>query len=278
MDRRIPFALAVVAGWVACSVVSEPVGTAKAQLEGGSCECSTEIPLGGDITGESLNDHLDRPVSLLRWDVGWRGDNVLTLGSSTPTLARHRVHTLTLDAKDRVAFQTLGVTRMALRQHATLHEPLLYLTLNHVWFANGNYADSLIKIQGINVPLIQNAESKKAEDDPTRDPERTHGFTLKLEGQAVYDTGPGSVAQGGDLVLQGGAGDAEIARGGDVVIRGGNTGINVSGGVQIESKDGIRLHEGTPTSTPTSGGYLYSEGGALYWRGSAGTVTRIAPP
>lgn len=33
----------------------------------------------------------------------------------------------------------------------------------------------------------------------------------------------------------------------------------------------------TDTSTPTSGGYLYPKAGALYWRGSSGTITQIAP-
>jgi len=32
-----------------------------------------------------------------------------------------------------------------------------------------------------------------------------------------------------------------------------------------------------PTTNPTGGGVLYSEGGALKWRGSSGTVTTIAP-
>ena len=31
-----------------------------------------------------------------------------------------------------------------------------------------------------------------------------------------------------------------------------------------------------PTTNPTGGGILYSEGGALKWRGSSGTVTTIA--
>jgi hypothetical protein len=32
-----------------------------------------------------------------------------------------------------------------------------------------------------------------------------------------------------------------------------------------------------PSDTPTHGGYLYSESGALTWKGSNGTVTVIAP-
>ena len=32
-----------------------------------------------------------------------------------------------------------------------------------------------------------------------------------------------------------------------------------------------------PSTNPTNGGFLYSEGGALKWRGSSGTVSTIAP-
>jgi len=32
-----------------------------------------------------------------------------------------------------------------------------------------------------------------------------------------------------------------------------------------------------PTTNPTGGGILYAEGGALKWRGSAGTVSTVAP-
>ena len=32
-----------------------------------------------------------------------------------------------------------------------------------------------------------------------------------------------------------------------------------------------------PSTNPTGGGFLYSEGGALKWRGSSGTVSTIAP-
>ena len=32
-----------------------------------------------------------------------------------------------------------------------------------------------------------------------------------------------------------------------------------------------------PTTNPVGGGVLYSQGGALKWRGSSGTVTTIAP-
>ena len=39
---------------------------------------------------------------------------------------------------------------------------------------------------------------------------------------------------------------------------------------------GIANATTVPSTNPTGGGVMYSEGGALKWRGSAGTVTVIA--
>lgn len=39
----------------------------------------------------------------------------------------------------------------------------------------------------------------------------------------------------------------------------------------------LRDRTTAPTTNPTGGGILYSEAGALKWRGSAGTVTTVAP-
>ncbi len=46
------------------------------------------------------------------------------------------------------------------------------------------------------------------------------------------------------------------------------------GGVDVV---GVKNCATVPTTNPTGGGVLYSEGGALKWRGSSGTVTTIAP-
>lgn len=40
---------------------------------------------------------------------------------------------------------------------------------------------------------------------------------------------------------------------------------------------GIANAATVPAANPTGGGVLYASGGALYWRGSSGTVTQIAP-
>jgi hypothetical protein len=49
---------------------------------------------------------------------------------------------------------------------------------------------------------------------------------------------------------------------------------NLGGGVAVL---GIANATTAPTSNPTGGGVLYSEAGALKWRGSSGTITVIAP-
>ena len=54
---------------------------------------------------------------------------------------------------------------------------------------------------------------------------------------------------------------------------GGGT-ASLGGGVSVV---GIRNAQTVPTSNPTGGGILYSEAGALKWRGSSGTITTIAP-
>ncbi len=62
------------------------------------------------------------------------------------------------------------------------------------------------------------------------------------------------------------------------VLPNGNIGISTltefGGGVGVV---GLANAATVPTSNPTGGGVLYSEGGALKWRGSSGTITTLAP-
>jgi hypothetical protein len=53
-----------------------------------------------------------------------------------------------------------------------------------------------------------------------------------------------------------------------------NSGVDWQSGDRI-----IFINDRTaaPSGNPTNGGYLYSEGGALKWRGSSGSITPIAP-
>ena len=47
-------------------------------------------------------------------------------------------------------------------------------------------------------------------------------------------------------------------------------GSDVRGGFALSNAQTV------PTTNPTGGGILYAQAGALYWRGSSGTVTTIA--
>ncbi|MFJ7337889.1 hypothetical protein ACIQUU_32150 [Streptomyces sp. NPDC101116] len=55
----------------------------------------------------------------------------------------------------------------------------------------------------------------------------------------------------------------------------GGTGVTFGGGSGVL---GLTNATAVPTTNPAGGGVLYAEGGALKWRGSAGTVTTLAAP
>ena len=56
----------------------------------------------------------------------------------------------------------------------------------------------------------------------------------------------------------------------DLILKANSASPSFTGIVSLENAT-------APVVNPTGGGYLYSEGGALKWRGSSGTVTTIAP-
>ncbi len=117
------------------------------------------------------------------------------------------------------------------------------------------------------------------------------GSTIALDGVNNSPAGIGlrgaNTATTGDAIgVQGqtesAAGAAVIAKGPGAMerfrVRGdGNVGINTAtqfgGGTGVI---GIANRTDAPTSNPATGGVLYVEGGALKYRGSAGTVTTIA--
>lgn len=273
--RRFLTALCLLLAGYACATI-EPVGTATAQLEGGTCSCDTwyetALPLDTPIYSETpaSADHLERPAPLLRSWLGATGQPTLTVGASVPTLTRYKLFSVNVDADDRISLMTDGRVGAALRDHATLGEQLWYFTLRHMWFSNTLYQDVLLQYQG------NSAKAIEAQTGVSK------GNLFELRGQGVNDnTGDTGEAYGGDVLLSGGAGEGVVGgtyRGGDVVLRGGRTGAAVTGGVRVESAVGVHIEDGAPSADPPSGGYLYSSGGALYWRGSAGTVTQLAAP
>lgn len=86
---------------------------------------------------------------------------------------------------------------------------------------------------------------------------------------------PGSgLAAGGELVLQDSGGTGRV-----VVSSGGNVSLVAAAANYQSMSRGVFLGNVTtaPTGNPAAGGFLYAEAGALRWRGSAGTVSVIAP-
>jgi hypothetical protein len=89
------------------------------------------------------------------------------------------------------------------------------------------------------------------------------------------------------VYLFGGSSNIGTALGGDVALSPGSGpgGIgSISLGSSTPSLGGGKLVvfvqncQTAPTSSPVGGVILYAQGGALYVKGSSGTVTQIAPP
>ena len=97
-----------------------------------------------------------------------------------------------------------------------------------------------------------------------------------LAGRAGGQTLTGGTAASEDLTLQ----STSHATKGNIVLNpdGGNIGMGTAsefgGGARVV---GLVNASTVPSTNPTGGGALYAEAGALKWRGSAGTVTTIAP-
>ena len=101
----------------------------------------------------------------------------------------------------------------------------------------------------------------------------------------------GIIASGGDVNISSGTPFTGNNAGGDInLYTGYPSGSGAFGKVTIQTTSGstpawsfdtgtqviFMANSVTPVSNPTRGGYLYVDNGALYWRGSSGTVTKIA--
>lgn len=90
------------------------------------------------------------------------------------------------------------------------------------------------------------------------------GTTYQLYIDAVT---AGSVKYG---IYQAGSGDTNIFYGSTQLF---HTTASFGGGVGVL---GIRNAGTNPSSNPSNGGVMYASAGALYWRGSSGTITKVA--
>lgn len=106
-------------------------------------------------------------------------------------------------------------------------------------------------------------------------------YVGEISGQGlVRFPGYGQLTAAGNLTLQGAAGLYLSGYGAGIAITAG------AGDVALAAAGAITIAPGThvfianvtaPAGTPTGGGYLYVEAGALKFKGSGGTVTTIAP-
>lgn len=110
-------------------------------------------------------------------------------------------------------------------------------------------------------------------------------ITAGTQGTITLTAGNYTGISNGNIVLQPGSGGGAVgytALGGDVFI-GGSTTSNIGIACAISGSFGggsgvIFIHNANtnPSTNPTAGGILYSDAGALKWRGSSGTVTTVA--
>lgn len=83
----------------------------------------------------------------------------------------------------------------------------------------------------------------------------------------------GNEASPGDMVFRTGGGTVAVMSGAHQIALGGLGSFGGGGGPMVF----LANCTAAPTTNPTGGGILYAEAGALKYRGSAGTVTTIAP-
>lgn len=214
------------------------------------------------------------PVMLASWEQYQSG--VLRLGHGQGGVDWAGLDVLQLDADDKISFLLDGGQVIKLQDHPQVGNLWWFGNVSHVWFGNTLRRDADFTFQGTNSGAAAEGIA--------------HRLTVK--GQNMHGNAGATLARGGDVEIR--AGDANSADGmavrdpGEVIIGGGRAGVDVRGNVALhdapdswggmEGGAFIRDAPTAPTSDPSAGGYLYASGGALYWRGSAGTVTQIAAP
>ncbi len=216
------------------------------------------------------------PALLLRWEDSQLG--VLKLGEGQPGFLYSPTRVLQLDAAWKTTFMLGGRAVAKFENHPTLGRPLLHFTeVASVYFGNTNYRDVEFLYQGMTLP---------------GDGE---GYDMLIRGQSM-DAAPYPATtslRGGNLTLA--AGDASAPAPynipldpGELVLRGGRRDGLTAGNIALgepprdwgDAESTVWIGEAaTPPTTPQpGGGYLFARDGALYWMGSQGTVTMVAPP
>ncbi|MEQ9074090.1 MAG: hypothetical protein RLP09_09555 [Sandaracinaceae bacterium] len=214
------------------------------------------------------------PVMLASWEQYQAG--VFRVGQGQAGMTWASLDVLQLDADDKISFLLDGGQVIKLQDHPQVGNLWWFGDVSHVWFGNTLRRDADLTFQGTN--------SGSAAEGIAN--------ALTIRGQNMHANAGATLARGGNVEIR--AGDAASADGlatrdpGEVIIGGGRVGYDARGNVALhDAPSGWGGMEGgvfvrdvrtAPTADPTAGGYLFASGGALYWHGSAGTVTQIAAP
>ena len=270
-------AVGVLALWAACG--EPPSGHeeshAAASLSQAYDAGTNEVIEPGHRVLGRTNGHYF-PALLMRWEDPHLG--VLKLGEGQPGFVYSPTRVLQLDASWKTTFMLSGRAVAKLENHPTLGRPLLHLSeVSSVYFGNTNYRDVEFLYQG--AALAGDGE----------------GFDMLIRGQSVNAARfPETTSlRGGDVTIAGGDASApapyEIPLdAGELILRGGRRQSVTAGNVAIgdppsewgDAEGAVWVDDAlTPPTTPQpGGGYLFAKEGALYWMGSRGTVTLVAPP
>lgn len=241
-----------------------------APADAGSCAAAPEPFCAGERWfGESASH--TSPTMLGRWEDP--GQSVLKIGEGQSGPGYRSLQTLQLDADSMLSFMLNGRNVIKIQDHQVgflMH----FSEVPRLWFGNTLRQTAELHYQGAS---LGNGEAR--------------GELLSIAGQGVNGTSTATSVVGGDVRIR--AGDASSAQAipldpGEVIIGGGKVGSQTRGNVALHDaptswggmEGGVFVRDvaTVPSSDPASGGYLFSQGGALYWRGSAGTVTQIAAP
>lgn len=227
---------------------------------------ATGVRLYGERADEGL------PTLLAGWEDPQ--ESVLKIGSGqgAATQRYRSLETLQLDADGKIAFLINGRPLIKIQDHPIGY--LLHLSeMPRLWFGNVNRQDVELLYQGTS-----------GGGDLT-------GYEMLIRGQSAAGNPSATSVTGGDLVVRAGdasAVNAALTDPGELVLGGGRVGSAPRGNIALhdEPPDWCGLEGGVyvrdavtaPTGDPIGGGFLYASGGALYWRGSAGTVTQLGAP
>jgi len=256
---------------LACANAEYAAVPAALGEDGGTEGCVPQpFDEGERVLGETSASRY--PVSLMSWEAPHAG--VLKIGEGRSSLQYRSLQTLQLDADGMLSFMLNARPVIKLQDHPTAGYLWHMSEVRRFWFGNTIRQPVELLYQGAtlgNGPAV--------------------GEPMLIRGQGVHGSSTATSVRGGDIELR--AGDASSLQsipldGGEVVIGGGRVEGAVVGNVAIhdppndwcQMEGGLFVHNAVtpPDSGPSNGGFLYAQDGALYWRGSAGTITQLAPP